>query len=72
MSIWSDFVKRLEERAAECRKALEGLEAGKIQTCERIVGGPWVDTTQRDIERNKQDILTYETLIAQARTENQI
>jgi hypothetical protein len=69
MFIWEECVRRLEARQAECRKALDLLGSGKIRSGERVRGGPWIDTTQRDIERHQRDIAMYERLIEQVRAE---
>src|SRR5262245_56883894 len=50
MSVWDDFIHRLEQDLAECRRDLELLESGQMQHRERRDGGAWVDTTQREID----------------------
>jgi hypothetical protein len=45
MSVWDDFIHRLEQDLAECRRDLELLESGQMQHRERRDGGAWVDTT---------------------------
>src|SRR6516165_4985467 len=71
MSVWDDFIHRLEQDLAECRRDLELLESGQMQHRERRDGGAWVDTTQREIDWHKKTIGMYEGLIRIARnTEN--
>src|SRR5262249_14423386 len=50
MSVWHDFIRRLEQDLAECRSDLELLESGRMQNRERRDGGAWVDTTQRELD----------------------
>jgi hypothetical protein len=45
MSVWHDFVRRLEQDLAESRSDLELLESGRMQNRERRDGGAWIDTT---------------------------
>jgi len=47
ISVWDDFIHRLEQDLAECRRDLELLESGQMQYRERRGDDPWVDTTQR-------------------------
>ena len=54
MSVWDDFIHRLEQDLAECRRDLELLESGQMQHRERRDGGAWVDTTQREPARSQQ------------------
>src|SRR6266700_7638314 len=49
MSVWDDFIRRLEQELAECRSDLELLESGRMQNRERRDGGAWVDTTQQEL-----------------------
>ena len=71
MSVWDDFIHRLEQDLAECRRDLELLESGQMQHRERKGDDPWVDTTQREIDWHKKTIGMYEGLIRIARnTEN--
>src|SRR6516165_10316015 len=51
MSVWDDFIHRLEQDLAECRRDLELLESGQMQYRERKGDDPWVDTTQRDTRK---------------------
>ena len=60
MSVWDDFIHRLEQDLAECRRDLELLESGQMQHRERRDGGAWVDTTQREIDWHKKTIGMYE------------
>jgi hypothetical protein len=61
-----DSVKRLEERLMASRTVLERLETGRLITRGKVCGRPWVDTTQQEIERYKQDVSKYERLIARS------
>jgi hypothetical protein len=70
MSVWHDFIHRLEQDLAECRRDLELLESGQMQHRERRGGGPWVDTTQREIDWRKKTIGMYEGLIRKLRVEH--
>ena len=55
MSVWDDFIHRLEQDLAECRRDLELLELGQMQHRERKGDDPWVDTTQREIDWHKKN-----------------
>jgi hypothetical protein len=70
MSVWDDFIHRLEQDLAECRRDLELLESGQMQHRERRDGGAWVDTTQREIDWHKKTIGMYEGLIRKLRAEH--
>ena len=67
MSVWHDFIRRLEQDLAECRSDLELLESGRMQNRERRDGGAWVDTTQRELDWHKKTIGMYEGLIRKLR-----
>src|SRR5215468_10857725 len=54
MSVWDDFIHRLEQDLAECRRDLELLESGQMQHRERRGDDPWVDTTQREIDWHRK------------------
>ena len=54
MSVWDDFIRRLEQDLAECRSDLELLESGRMQNRERRDGGAWVDTTQRELDWHRK------------------
>src|SRR6516225_1059087 len=54
MSVWDDFIHRLEQDLAECRRDLELLESGQMQHRERKGDDPWVDTTQREIDWHRK------------------
>ncbi len=54
MSVWHDFIHRLEQDLAECRRDLELLESGQMQHRERRGDDLWVDTTQREIDWHKK------------------
>jgi len=56
MSVWDDFIRRLEQDLAQCRSDLELLESGRMQNRERRDGGAWVDTTQRELDWHKKTI----------------
>ena len=70
MSVWDDFIHRLEQDLAECRRDLELLESGQMQYRERRDGGAWVDTTQGEIDWHKKTIGMYEGLIRKLRAEH--
>ena len=70
MSVWDDFIHRLEHDLAECRRDLELLESGQMQHRERRDGGAWVDTTQGEIDWHKKTIGMYEGLIRKLRAEH--
>ena len=70
ISVWDDFIHRLEQDLAECRRDLELLESGQMQHRERWVGGAWVDTTQGEIVWHKKTIGMYEGLIRKLRAEH--
>ena len=42
MSVWDDFIHRLEQNLAECRRELELLESGQMQHRERRGDDPWI------------------------------
>jgi hypothetical protein len=70
MSVWDDFIHRLEQDLAECRRDLELLESGQMQHREHRDGGAWVDTTQREIDWQKKTIGMYGGLIRKLRAEH--
>ena len=71
MSVWHDFIRRLEQDLAECRGDLELLESGRMQNRERRDGGAWVDTTQRETRlAHKKTIGMYEGLVRKLRAEH--
>ena len=70
MSVWDDFIHRLEQDLAECRRDLELLESGQMQHRERRDGGAWVDTTQGEIDWHKKTIGMYGGLIRKLRAEH--
>ena len=70
ISVWDDFIHRLEQDSAECRRDLELLESGQMQHRERRDGGAWVDTTQGEIDWHKKTIGMYEGLIRKLRAEH--
>jgi hypothetical protein len=70
MSVWDDFIHRLEQDLAECRRDLELLESGQMQHRERRDGGAWVNTTQREIDWHKKTIGMYGGLIRKLRAEH--
>ena len=70
MSVWDDFIHRLEQDLAECRRDLELLESGQMQHRERRDGGAWVDTTQQEIDWHKKMIGMYEGLVRKLRAEH--
>jgi len=70
MSVWDDFIHRLEQDLAECRRDLELLESGQMQHRERRDGGAWVDTTQGEIDWHMKTIGMYEGLIRKLRAEH--
>jgi hypothetical protein len=57
-------IRHFEAQIAEMRQQLEPMEAGTVFTKERRDGGPWVDTTQSDIERLRRHITEYERCVA--------
>src|SRR6516165_11870316 len=70
MSVWDDFIHRLEQDLAECRRDLELLESGQMQHRERRDGDAWVDTTQRELDWHKKTIGMYEGLVRKLRAEH--
>ena len=66
MSVWHDFIRRLEQDLAECRSDLELLESGRMQNRERRV-----DTTQRELDWHKKTIGMYEGLVRKLRAEHE-
>ena len=70
MSVWDDFIRRLEQEVAECRSDLKLLESGRMQNRERRDAGAWVDTTQRELDRHKKTIGMYEGLVRKLRAEH--
>jgi hypothetical protein len=60
MSVWDDLIHHLEQDLIECRKDLELLESGQMEHRERRSGGPWVNTTQREIDWHKKTIGMYD------------
>ncbi|MGD1035892.1 MAG: hypothetical protein ABR878_01605 [Roseiarcus sp.] len=63
-----EYLKDIEEqRIPELRAQLVPLESGEMHLGERKEYGPWVDTTQRDIDRLKKSIVEYERIAADLR-----
>jgi hypothetical protein len=60
----------VEQDLAECRSDVELLESGRMQHRERRDGGPWVDTTQRELDWHKKTIGMYEGLVRKLRAEH--
>jgi hypothetical protein len=67
MSVWDDFIRRLEQDLAECRSDVELLESGRVRHRERRDGGAWVDTNQRELGWHKKTIGMYEGLVRKLR-----
>ena len=64
MSVWGDHIRKIETELAELRTHVTLLESGKVKLGERRDNSPWVDITQRAIDRNKRVIETYEAILA--------
>lgn len=64
-----DYLRHCERELAELRAQLEPLESGSMHTGEKRLGGPWTDTTARDIERLKKSIKEYEGILARRRNQ---
>jgi hypothetical protein len=62
-----EYARRIEADIAEFKKDLAPLEAGELRHSERKGNGPWVDTTQREIDWHKRTIATYEAILNQIR-----
>lgn len=69
MTIWHDFIQRLEADIAESKSFLEPLESGQTHLGHRPAGGEWRDTTQEYIERERAVIANLEQLIERIRKE---
>jgi hypothetical protein len=52
-----------EEISPELRSDLAPLESGGQRNSQRKGFGPWVDTTQSDIQRLKKSISAYESVL---------
>jgi hypothetical protein len=63
-SVWDDRIRQVEAELAQLKEHLAPLESGKVKLGSRTGNGPWEDITQQAIERNKQVIRTYETILA--------
>lgn len=55
-----EYARRIEADIGEFKNDLAPLEAGEMRLSERRGSGPWVDTTQREIEWHKRTIAIYE------------
>jgi hypothetical protein len=64
-----DYIKRIENEAAQLREWIAPLEAGKMHIGERAAGGPWVDKTQEMIARNERALGIYEAILAKVRAD---
>jgi hypothetical protein len=64
MGVWEDYAARLEKDIADFKRDLKSLESGELRHAERIGGGQWVDTTQREIDWHKTTIARFETMLA--------
>ena len=69
MTIWHDFVRRLEEDIAKSKDFLEPPETGRMHLGHRPAGGEWRDTTQEYIERERAIIANLEQLVERIRKE---
>ena len=66
--MFEKFVRHCEESIAVLQARIKLYEVGQLRTGERTGDSrPWVDTTDREIERLKRDIAHYETVLALAR-----
>ena len=70
MSDWhKDFIEALTVEIEQFSRLLEHLETGKTTLGEKNGSGPWVDTTQREIERLREIISSHRALIAKAQSD---
>jgi hypothetical protein len=64
-----DFIEALKVEIEQFSRLLERLETGKFTLGEKSGSGPWVDTTQREIERLRGIISSHNALIAKVEAE---
>jgi hypothetical protein len=62
-----EYARRIEADIAEFKRDLAPLESGELRLSERKANGPWVDTTQREIDWHKRTIAQYEVILTQIR-----
>ena len=65
MSICDDYRREVEAEIAALKKYLALLESGKLTLGEREGNGPWRDTTQEAMARDRQTIRVYENILEQ-------
>ncbi len=58
MTTWDEYIREMEQDLAERRKSLEPLKSGQMRLGERIGADPWIDITQREIDRREKTIVT--------------
>ena len=54
MTTWDEYIREMEQDLAERRKSLEPLKSGQMRLGERIGADPWIDITQREIDRREK------------------
>jgi len=69
MSYVDDYLGHVEDvTIPDLRSQLERLESDVMRTGERHIPGAWIDMTDRDIQRFKQAIAEYESILVRARS----
>ena len=60
----SGYIRTCEAQIERIRESLEPLESGRMRIGGKLGDGPWEDKTQDWIARHKENIATYEKIIA--------
>ena len=71
MTTWDEYIREMEQDLAERRKSLEPLKSGQMRLGERIGADPWIDITQREIDRREKTIAVHEALLVRLRAERE-
>jgi hypothetical protein len=71
VTTWDEYIREMEQDLAERRKSLEPLKSGQMRLGERIGADPWIDITQREIDRREKTIAVYEALLVRLRAERE-
>jgi hypothetical protein len=71
VTAWDEYIREMEQDLAERRKSLKPLKSGQMRLGERIGADPWIDITQREIDRREKTIAVYEALLVRLRAERE-
>jgi len=64
VSLSEEYIDVLKRRQEEAKDNLTLLESGSIRRGESLYGGDWVDITQREIQRAREEVDTYKNILA--------